>query len=275
MTHRVFFERPRPFARVILSPAEGGAKNLTIRSGQAPAGESRREDQMGVVLIVLAIVIIDLIVIYLFLRFVWFYRDPVRVPPEKERVVISPADGQIVYIKKIEKNQVFSEKLGTAIDLKEVSKLPVENGQGWIIGIYMSPLDVHFNYAPVAGKVERIAYTKAKMNLPMADLLEYVSLAYLRRTVDNFAKKFHFENERNTILIEGKDFPVAVVEIADKFVNKIKCFVKEGQSLDIGEKIGFVDRGSQVDLIIFHENLNLRVSFGDQVYGGKTILAEY
>jgi len=230
---------------------------------------------MGVVIIVLVFIVIDLVVLYVFLRMVWFYRDPKRAPPKKEGVVVSPADGQVVYIKKIEKNRIFSEKLGTTIDLKEISKLPVENGQGWIVGIYMSPLDVHFNYAPVSGKVEGITYTKAKVNLPMVDLLEYVSLAYLRRTVDNFSKRFHFENERNTILIRGKDFPVVVVEIADKFVNKIKCFVKEGQSLNIADKIGFIDRGSQVDLIVFQENLDLKVSFGDQVYGGKTIIAEY
>ena len=230
---------------------------------------------MGVVIIVLVFIVIDLVVLYVFLRMVWFYRDPKRVPPKKEGVVVSPADGQVVYIKKIEKNRIFSEKLGTTIDLQEISKLPVENGQGWIVGIYMSPLDVHFNYAPVSGKVEGITYTKAKVNLPMVDLLEYVSLAYLRRTVDNFSKRFHFENERNTILIRGKDFPVVVVEIADKFVNKIKCFVKEGQSLNIADKIGFIDRGSQVDLIVFQENLDLKVSFGDQVYGGKTIIAEY
>lgn len=230
---------------------------------------------MGIAIFVLAVIVIDLVVLYLFLRMVWFYRDPKRVPPKKEGVVVSPADGQVVYIKKIEKNRIFLEKLGTTIDLKEISKLPVENGQGWIVGIYMSPLDVHFNYAPVSGKVEGITYTKAKVNLPMVDLLEYVSLAYLRRTVDNFSKRFHFENERNTILIRGKDFPVVVVEIADKFVNKIKCFVKEGQSLGIADKIGFIDRGSQVDLIVFRENLDFKVSFGDQVYGGKTIIAEY
>lgn len=231
---------------------------------------------MGLIFVIFLLIALDLVGIYLILRFVWFYRDPPRTPQETERTIISPADGQIVYIKKIEEGKISAEKLGQKIKLEEIAKFPLDTKpEGWIIGIYMSPLDVHFNYAPIAGKAEKIAYTKAKANLPMADLLEYITLAYLKRTVDNFAKRFHFENERNTILLKGEEFSVVVVEIADKFVNKINCFVKEGQGLALGEKIGFVDRGSQVDLIILKEDLDFKVKFGDQVYGAKSIIAKY
>lgn len=230
----------------------------------------------GLVFVILLLVGIDLLGIYLILRFVWFYRDPKRVPDETERTIISPAEGQIVYIKKIEGGKISSEKLGRKIKLEEITKFPLDTPlKGWIVGIYMSPLDVHFNYAPIKGKVERIVYSKAKANVPMADLLEYITLAYLKRTVDNFAKKFHFDNERNTILLKGEEFSVVVVEIADKFVNKINCLIKEDQELFLAEKIGFVDRGSQVDLIILKEDLDFKVKFGDQVYGGKSIIAKY
>jgi phosphatidylserine decarboxylase len=214
---------------------------------------------------------------YLYARFVWFYRDPVREPIKVERAITSPADGQIVYIKEFdETGGIYSEKLGKKIYLKELSDLPLAlKKEGWIVGIYMSPFDVHFNYAPVNGKVEKIAYTKAKMNVPMVDLNEYIRISYLRQAFDNFAARFHLENERNSLLLSGGDFPVGVVEIADKYVNKISCFVEEGQELKPGDKIGFIDRGSQVDLIIFKKDIDFKVKFGEQVYGGKTVIAEY
>ncbi len=213
----------------------------------------------------------------MFLRKVWFYRDPPRKPEKEGRVIISPCDGKVVYIKKIENGQIEVEKKGETIKLQEITKTDFgELKSGWLIGIYMSPLDVHYNYAPIKGRVEKIVYFPARLNWPMVDLWEYFNLTYLRRAVNLFSHRFHLENERNTIFIIGEDgFRVAAVEIADKFVSKINCFVREGQELKLGEKISFIDRGSQVDLVIFHSNLNWKVSFGDQVYGGKTVLAEY
>ena len=191
-----------------------------------------------------------LTVLYCLNRFVWFYRDPVRRPEATGRVIISPADGQVVYIKRFEDGGVYSEKLGRRIELTEVAELPRTAGRsGWIIGMYMSPFDVHFNYSPVAGTVTAVRYTKADANLPMVDLHEYIQIAFLRRPFDNFAAKFHLENERNTVLIqpgpgsvEGQP-DVAAVEIADKFVNKIDVMVDEGQPIAVGDKLGFIKRG--------------------------------
>ena len=86
-------------------------------------------------------------------------------------------------------------------------------GQGWLIGNYMSPLDVHFNYAPLQGRISGIVHNGAKLNLPMVDLWEYFELTYLRRAVDLFAKRYALENERQTVFIEGR-VKVAMVEIA-------------------------------------------------------------
>ena len=217
------------------------------------------------------------ILIWGYLRQVWFYRDPVRLPEARGRVIVAPCDGQIVYLKRIKRGEVRSEKKGEVIEVKEVTKTDFGDlDSGWLIGIYMSPLDVHYNYAPIDGWVEKIVYYPSKINLPMVDLWEYINIAYLRRTIDLFSRRFHLENERNTIFINKKgEIKVAVVEIADKFVSKISCFVKEGDELKLGQKISFIDRGSQVDLVIFKEELEWRVKFGDQVYGGKTVLAEY
>src|SRR5660398_118938 len=82
-----------------------------------------------------------------------------------------------------------------------IAELPQTKGRsGWVLGIYMSPFDVHYNYAPVAGNVTAQRYTKADANLPMVDLSEYIRIAFLRRPFDNFAAAFHLENERNTVV---------------------------------------------------------------------------
>ena len=224
------------------------------------------------------VVVLVLTTLYLLNRFVWFYRDPVRTPESTEaNAIISPADGQVVYIKRFEDGAVYSEKLGRRIELTEIAELEQTKGRsGWIIGMYMSPFDVHFNYAPVAGTVTAQRYTKADANLPMVDLSEYIRIAFLRRPFDNFAAAFHLENERNTVVIQGGGAPdIAVVEIADKFVNKIDILAHEGDELEVGDKLGFIKRGSQVDLIVFDEDIEWTARFGQQVYGGRTVLGRY
>ncbi|WP_027481902.1 phosphatidylserine decarboxylase [Deinococcus pimensis] len=214
--------------------------------------------------------------VVLFLQRVWFYRDPVRVAPRDEDAVVSPCDGQVVYIRRVEDGVIESEKLGQKIRVSEITHAEWPDGAipgtGWLIGIYMSPLDVHYNYAPVAGRITGIEHTGAKANLPMVDLWEYVQLTWLRRAVDLFAKRYALENERQTVFIEGR-VKIAMVEIADKFVNKIRTYVQVGDTLAPGQKVSFIERGSQVDLFLFSEDVDFEVSVGDQVYGSQTVLA--
>jgi hypothetical protein len=95
---------------------------------------------------------------------------------------------------------------GAPIPITEITRADWDgvSPEGWLIGVYMSPLDVHYTYAPIAGTVRRIVYTPARANLPMVDLWEYVSMAWLRRAVDLLGKKYHLQNERQTIFIEGE-----------------------------------------------------------------------
>ncbi len=208
-----------------------------------------------------------------FLRKIWFYRDPIRKPDDSGDVLIAPADGRIVYIKKFDSDGIYSEKLGEKIPLPEIAGCKIEGGKGWAIGIYMSPLDVHFNYCPYPGKVTSIFRTKPKLNLPMLDLWEYIRVVWLRKMVDMFARKYHLENERNTIFLDCGKLKMAVVLIADKFVSKIKCFVSEGEELCYSQKLAFIERGSQVDLLIFSDAVIFEVGINQQVFGGKTTIA--
>ena len=216
-----------------------------------------------------------------FLQRIWFYRDPVRITPTDPELLISPCDGQVVYIRRVEDGQITSQKLGENIAVSEITHAEwpegVQVGNGWLIGIYMSPLDVHFNSAPLNARVSGIVHNGARLNLPMVDLWEYVQLTYLRRAVDLFAKRSALENERQTVFLEGqlggRPLKVAMVEIADKFVNKISTYIKVGETVRPGQKISFIERGSQVDLFIFAEDLEFVVGVGDQVYGAQTPIA--
>ena len=208
-----------------------------------------------------------------FLRCVWFYRDP-EVSPDREGddVIVAPASGRIVYIKKVDEGSMYCEKLGEKIPLPEILGCESANKEGWAIGIYMSPLDVHFNYCPFHGHVESIYRKKAKLNLPMLDVWEYIRVVWLRKMVDMFARKYHLENERNTIFLDCNGLKMAVVLIADKFVAKIRCFVEKDQPLERSDKLGFIERGSQVDLIIFSNDVEFEVNINQQVYGGRTVI---
>ncbi|MBE3589575.1 MAG: phosphatidylserine decarboxylase [Firmicutes bacterium] len=213
-----------------------------------------------------------------FLRNVWFFRDPVRVSPREPGLVLSPADGKVVYVRRVQGGMVESRKLGRAIRVEEITRGRAEGElDGWLVGVYMSPLDVHFNYAPVDGRVEAVVHTPAARNWPMVDLWEYVNLTYLRRAMDLFGKRYHLENERNTIFLRteagGRAVRLAVVEIADRFVNKIDCFVKPGDDVRAGQKLSFIRRGSQVDVFLETTDVDILVRVGDQVYGALTPLA--
>lgn len=215
---------------------------------------------------------------HLYLRYVHFFRDPPRTPPHDERALVAPCDGTVVYARPVEPGGLLATKNGKAISLDELVKAPCpwpDAVPRWIVGIYMSPLDVHFNYAPVAGRVEAVVYTPAKLNWPMVDLWEYVNLTYLHRAVDLFAKRHHLTNERNTVFLQGQHGRLAIVEIADKFVNKIDCFIQPGQAVIQGQKIGFIRRGSQVDLVVYDAEVSLDVRPGDRVVGGESVIARY
>lgn len=224
-------------------------------------------------LYVVAALIVALVAAQVFLRRVWFYRDPVREPERSEPgVVVAPASGRVVYIRRFEDDGFYCEKLGEPIPLPEITGCESPGRSGWGIGIYMSPLDVHFNYCPYPGTVKQICRKDASVNLPMLDLWEYVRVVWLRRMVDMFARKYHLKNERNTILLDCGGVEMAVVLIADKFVSKIKCFVGEDQKLHYSDKLGFIERGSQVDLIVFADQIEWEVRVNQQVHGGKTVL---
>jgi phosphatidylserine decarboxylase len=206
-------------------------------------------------------------------RQVFFFRDPSRRIPEGENLILSPADGRVMYLLPVKGGEVVCDKQGRKITVNELAKTEVANEQGWLLGIYMTPFDVHFNRAPIAGEIRVLHHHRTPVNLPMVDLWEYLNFTLLRRAVNLFSARFHLENERMTMEIRNGQMVCFLILIADQFVNKVTRFFKDGQTVRGGEKISFIERGSQTDVFIPCEKISFKVRPGDQVYAGKTIIA--
>lgn len=167
----------------------------------------------------------------------WFFRNPARKVPEGEDWVLSPADGRIVEIEKIEEQRVFKDKR-----LK--------------ISIFLNVFNVHINRVPCASRVVHISYNPGKFfaaNVPKASL----------------------ENEQNALLLERPSGErLLCVQIAGLIARRIVCWVKNGDCLSSGERFGLIRFGSRVDLFLPVET-QVRVQLGQKVKGGETILGVF
>src|SRR5947199_7276763 len=130
----------------------------------------------------------------------YFFRDPVRVTPIAERLVVSPADGRVSLVT----NAAPPPELGLGD-----KALPR-------VSIFMSVFDCHVNRAPVAGRIERIAYMAGK---------------FLNADLDKASE----DNERNGLVIAAPTGRVGVVQIAGLIAKRIVCWTKEGQEIGAGE----------------------------------------
>lgn len=214
------------------------------------------------------IIIIDTVVFCLF-RYWVFMRDPKRKAPPG-RNVVSPADGKIIYIREIKENKVpLSIKKGRKFDLS-VLYPEITNKFKHIIGIYMSELSVHFNRAPIAGLI-RDSIVKEGPNFSMIRLM--MNIIFRLRPFEQKCS-FYSVNTRRLTIIEG-DICVAIVQIADKWVNRIDLYKSIGQAVEKGEKIGMIRMGSQCDILLPDiKGLNITVKEGEWVKAGCDILAE-
>lgn len=178
--------------------------------------------------------------IYLFLFFaflaffsIYFFRNPARRIPEGEGLLVSPADGKIIDIKKVNGEDPLSE------DSIRVS-------------IFLSIFDVHINRIPVAGEVVSVKYRPGRF------------LA----AFDNRASEV---NEQNSVLINGERANILINQIAGLIARRIVCWVTEGDKVKRGEPYGLIRFGSRVDIFLPLKT-NLWVKVGNRVRGGETIL---
>jgi phosphatidylserine decarboxylase len=167
-----------------------------------------------------------------------FFRDPVRVTPVREGVVVSPADGRVSLISMV--------------------LPPAELGLGdkplLRISVFMSVFNCHVNRSPVTGRIDRIAYRPG---------------AFINAELDKTSE----DNERNSLVISTPDGRIGVVQIAGLVARRIVSFVREGQSLGVGERFGLIRFGSRLDVFL-PEGSKALVSVGQTAVAGETVLAD-
>ncbi len=213
-------------------------------------------------------------VAYCYWRYIWFFRNPERVPPPGESVV-SPADGTVVYVKQVaSQKEVITIKQGLAATLTDIVQEDLAAPK-LLIGIFMSPFSVHYNRAPLPGKINFIRHHPAKTkNYCMAPMHWRTVL----KKLPLYENSRHIvANERTVTSLTGKfkggTFPYYVVQIAGKSVNGIDSYFSPGEQVAKGEVFGMIRIGSQVDLVVpCKPEMNIMVQPGDKVKAGETVL---
>jgi phosphatidylserine decarboxylase len=185
-----------------------------------------------------------------------FFRDPERSPPTRDDVIVSPADGEVIYVRQSVGGMLpVATKHGRDYNLIELTKTPLRAQDAVVIGIAMSFLDVHVNRSPIAGRVKLREHFSGRFG----------SLGKPRMV---------FENERATTLIERGGLEVAVVQIASRLVRQIAGFVKIEDEVALGQRIGVIRLGSQVDLVLpKDEAIAVAVEPGQRIRAGESVLA--
>ena len=184
-----------------------------------------------------------------------FYRDPERLAPDRSDVIVSPADGRVLYVRRSADGKLpVSSKKDREYTLDELTKTPLAANEAVVIGIALSFLDVHVNRAPVAGTVVVSQHHRgAFRSLKHPDSL--------------------LENERATTIIERDGRQLAVVLIASRLVRRITSLVRAGDHVAAGQRIGAIRFGSQVDLVLPADwACDLRVAVGDRVTAGESVV---
>lgn len=178
----------------------------------------------GVSIYVIAPVVLLLVGLALFMTY--FFRDPERTVPTEADIIVSAADGKVTRVE--------------------------DGADGKFVSVFLSPVDVHINRAPIAGRVVKVELLRGKKAPATA----------------NEASE---TNERNRMTIEGEKMTVVCTQIVGILARRIVCWRKAGDTLELGEKYGLIKFGSRTDLLM-PRNVEVLVKVGDRVIGGETII---
>ena len=169
---------------------------------------------------------------------IYFFRDPKRVTPLREGLVVSPADGMI-------------SSVGFFVPPPELGlgDRPLQR-----ISVFMSVFDCHVNRAPVSGRITKIAYKPG---------------LFLNADLDKASE----DNERSSLLLETGIGRIGVVQIAGLIARRIVSFVREGETIGVGDRFGLIRFGSRVDVYL-PDGIRVMVGLGAKAIAGETILAD-
>lgn len=169
----------------------------------------------------------------------YFYRDPQRITPVDDRLVISPADGVV-------------SAVGPAVPPRE---LGLGGGEMMRVSVFMNVFSCHINRAPVRGRVVAVEHRAGK---------------FLNAELD----KASVENERNGVVIDSPHGRVAAVQVAGLVARRIVCWTETGNDLSVGERFGLIRFGSRVDVYL-PEGATMKVAVGQTAVAGETVIAEF
>jgi phosphatidylserine decarboxylase len=177
-----------------------------------------------------------------------FFRDPERVVPQGRELIVAPADGLVTLIGQVPPPAEL--QVADADGSPGLSPEPVTR-----ISIFMSVFDVHINRAPIGGTIKRVVYIPG-------------------RFVNADLDKASDENERQQVLIERADgVQIAFTQIAGLVARRIVPFIKPGDIVAAGQRVGLIRFGSRVDVYL-PRGTDSKVLLGQKVIGGETVLAE-
>jgi phosphatidylserine decarboxylase len=172
-----------------------------------------------------------------------FFRDPVRTTPRGDKLIVAPADGLITLIAKVPPPPELRGPEGLA------------EGDYTRVSIFMSVFDVHINRAPISGRVKRVAYVPGK---------------FINADLDKASE----DNERQHFLIENSDgVRIGLTQIAGLIARRILGFVREGDMVEVGQRIGLIRFGSRVDVYL-PSGTSPKVLLGQRSIAGETIIGE-
>jgi phosphatidylserine decarboxylase len=169
----------------------------------------------------------------------YFFRDPERVTPVDDKLVVSPADGMV-------------SAVGPAVPPRELGLGAEEMTR---ISVFMNVFNCHVNRAPVRGRISKIEYRAGK---------------FVNAELD----KASSENERNGLVIESPNGQVGVVQVAGLVARRIVCWADADSDIGIGERFGIIRFGSRLDVYLPRKAVT-RVHVGQTAVAGETIIAEF
>lgn len=171
----------------------------------------------------------------IFIFILQFFRDPARAIPQQAGAVLSPADGRVIKVERIQD--------------------PYGQREAILVSVFMNVFNVHSNRSPVDGTIQKVQYFPGK---------------FVNADLD----KASTDNERNAVVLQTPDGQtVTFVQVAGLIARRILCYVKAGDILSRGQRYGFIRFGSRVDVYL-PLTATVKVSIGDKVSATETILAQ-
>lgn len=207
---------------------------------------------------VVILLLVVVVVLFLFWRFWFFFRNPKRVIPLNEDHILSPADGVIIYMRRVVNNgkqPILTIKKRNAIwltDLMHVKDDALQGTSGYLIGIFMTPFDVHYNRAPIAGHISKIAHSFPAPPLSRRKnqcMFNALSNLVLNEQPYHHDSDYLIDNERASYVLKNPRVTLYVTQIAERWIRRIVTF-KQDENIAQGEIFGLIRMGSQVDLFV-------------------------